>query len=265
MDEYVFPFEGINEPELNDVLSDTHLPFDYFNSLVYEYNQSRTNENERNSVDYVDEAVTNENLVECKYFDDESFSNLSPCLEKLSALFCNINSVPKNLDTFTSTYLNKYKPMVLSFCEARLDKNTEDLYPLEGYIARFNSRNSRGGGLITYIKSSIPHKVIPSMCVMTDYVEALGIEINLDGEIFCICSIYRKPGSDFEQFMNAYQDILRNIGNKKCIIGGDLNLDLLKYYSCTRVESFANLSFEHSFVPLINKPTRVTSHIVRLS
>ena len=38
---------------------------------------------------------------------------------------------------------------------------------------------------------------------------------------------------------------------------GDLNLNLIDYHSNAKVRNFVNLIFQHSLVPIVNKPTRV--------
>ena len=46
--------------------------------------------------------------------------------------------------------------------------------------------------------------------------------------------------------------------NKPFYITGDFNLNLLDYKTNTKVKSYLNMIFAHSFIPLINKPTRVS-------
>ena len=43
-------------------------------------------------------------------------------------------------------------------------------------------------------------------------------------------------------------------------ITGDLNLNLLDYKTNAKVKSYLNLIFSHSFIPLINKPTRISKN-----
>ena len=46
--------------------------------------------------------------------------------------------------------------------------------------------------------------------------------------------------------------------NNPIYITGDLNLNLLDYNSNAKVKSYLNIIFAHSFIPLINKPTRIS-------
>ena len=48
--------------------------------------------------------------------------------------------------------------------------------------------------------------------------------------------------------------------DKTCFLVGDLNLNLIDYQSNAKVRDFVNLIFQHSLVPIVNKPTRVTKN-----
>ena len=48
--------------------------------------------------------------------------------------------------------------------------------------------------------------------------------------------------------------------NKLFYAAGDFNLNVLNYNKNEKVTKFLNLTFEYGFVPVINKPTRVTKN-----
>ena len=48
--------------------------------------------------------------------------------------------------------------------------------------------------------------------------------------------------------------------NKLFYATGDFNLNVLDYNKNEKVTKFLNLTFEYGFVPVINKPTRVTKN-----
>jgi hypothetical protein len=73
--------------------------------------------------------------------------------------------------------------------------------------------------------------------------------------------IYRRPGSDISTFNNMLSNNLATIQSehKACIHVGDYNLNLLKAGTHPPTNEFTDINFEHSFFPLITKPTRITS------
>ena len=47
---------------------------------------------------------------------------------------------------------------------------------------------------------------------------------------------------------------------KECLLLGDFNIDLLRYNQHNITNDFLDTMFSHSFLPTINRPTRITSH-----
>ena len=43
----------------------------------------------------------------------------------------------------------------------------------------------------------------------------------------------------------------------ECLIAGDFNVDVLKYDEYADTEDFINNLYEHLFIPLISRPTRL--------
>ena len=62
------------------------------------------------------------------------------------------------------------------------------------------------------------------------------------------------------EFIEQFSYVLENLNKYKChsYILGDFNIDLLKTNCHAPTAKFINLIFSSSFIPLINRPTRVT-------
>ena len=72
--------------------------------------------------------------------------------------------------------------------------------------------------------------------------------------------IYRPPNSNLDTFFEYMNVVLekKKKENKLCYLLGDYNIDLLKTETHTKTGEFIDLMFASHFVPLINKPTRVS-------
>jgi len=72
--------------------------------------------------------------------------------------------------------------------------------------------------------------------------------------------LYRPPNSNVSTFNETIGDLLKLLNAKKLpvYILGDFNIDLLKYNTHNPTSEFVNTIFSESFIPLINRPTRVT-------
>ena len=52
--------------------------------------------------------------------------------------------------------------------------------------------------------------------------------------------------------------ILEKLGRQQCYIMGDFNLDLLKHEKHPPTEQFLDMMYANAYIPLINRPTRIT-------
>jgi len=100
---------------------------------------------------------------------------------------------------------------------------------------------------------------------MTDTFESLFIEIGLNKKIL-IGIIYRPPGACMKEFNMELQTLLDPIrkDNIECYIMGDLNINLINSGTHTDTASFLEVMYGNSFIPLINKPTRITERSATL-
>ena len=93
-------------------------------------------------------------------------------------------------------------------------------------------------------------------------IEALCVEIINNKSKNIINTQYRQPAgnlNEFEAYLNTFL-AKSKATDKTCLLVGDLNLNLIDYQSNAKVRNFVNLLFQHSLVPIINKPTRVTKN-----
>ena len=99
-------------------------------------------------------------------------------------------------------------------------------------------------------------------------VESCWIEIdpcNGKSHIVIGC-IYRHPNANMEEFTNQLDEIMKQLQQRKyqVYILGDMNIDFLKYGTHTQTEEYLDMLYSNNFLPLITKPTRVTSHTATL-
>ncbi len=95
--------------------------------------------------------------------------------------------------------------------------------------------------------------------------ESLFIEIVNNTEWnFIFGVIYRpntEPHADMDIFSSNMEDIMDTIkkGNLPCVISGDFNVDLLRFKTHAKTNAFLDGICSHGFLPIISKPTRVTT------
>ena len=124
-------------------------------------------------------------------------------------------------------------------------------------------RTGKGGGIAVFLHESLTFNVRHDLSVNNANIEALCVEIiNKKSKNILINTQYRLPAgnlSEFEVYLNTFLAKSKTT-DKTCFLVGDLNLNLIDYQSNAKVRDFVNLIFQHSLVPIVNKPTRVTEN-----
>ena len=217
-----------------------------------------------------------ENLSES--FEDCSYSTpseLKVLLEKLptrnqhfSVISFNIRSLKKNFEEFKDFITDlEYKFSVISLSETWCldDPRNESLYKLNNYTCVHQARSGErsGGGTCLFIHSSLSFQKRSDLSVNNNDIESLSIEIiNKNKKNIIVNVTYRQPAGNTNVFEDSFKNILstKKDSKKSIYITGDLNLNLLDYKTNAKVKSYLNLIFSHNFIPLINKPTRISKN-----
>ena len=98
-----------------------------------------------------------------------------------------------------------------------------------------------------------------NLCVKTNFLETIFAELILgNGQKLVVGMVYRRPGTSIPHFLEKLGLLLEQSHERKSIIMGDINLNLLDISSDDNVVDLANLFRQYSFSPIIVKPTRVT-------
>ena len=245
MSDYVFPFDQLNY--LNDFYSDEILPYDRYCRLVADYADHESDYNTYNPADIFDENLVQSNNVSCEYIDLNDFLSTGSN-GKFSVLHMNINSLPKHLSELTANFTDLTNlPDIIALSETKLNHSTESLYSIGGYNSIFNSNSSQSGGLAFFIKSNLKYTILENKNHSFPHIEILCISIAAQPKPITICLIYRRPSSNIDQFLEHYQNLLRELRSINGLIIGDINLDLLRYENSSTVKKFVDVNFEFFF------------------
>lgn len=204
----------------------------------------------------------------CKYYSEKTFNKDITVSEyaSFSVMHTNIRSIPRNLSAFLANIENlDNKFSVLAFTETWLNSSTAELYHINGYEHVFKVRTDRlGGGVSLFIQNHLNFQLRPELNSPDHNIETLFCEIDKSISPFSkniiIGVIYRPPNTDMTKF-NAYLNIVLDLiakEGKLCYILGDFNINLLNESSHSQTHEFLDNMLSHSFLPVINRPTRVT-------
>ena len=132
---------------------------------------------------------------------------------------------------------------------------------LNNYSFEFTPTETYAGGTLLYIANHLSYKCCNDLNVyIKNELESTFIEIvNPKKSDIIVGVIYRHPSMDLTDFnCNYLNQLLQNISKEKksIFLLGDFNVNLLNYNEHNQTNSLAS----NSFIPLILRPTRITSH-----
>ena len=123
--------------------------------------------------------------------------------------------------------------------------------------------NKRGGGVSLFLKNGIMYRCREDLGKSYSYIESIFVELDRNstniGRNIVVGCIYRPPDSNIDSFVESIAETLNilNNENKVVYLMGDFNINLLNYNTHRSTKEFIETLFSYSYLPLINKPTRV--------
>lgn len=269
--QYLFPFNEINDEELNCIFSDT-VQNNFHNDV--DINTAVVCDSDENVTLY--DLDPDENFFELnndvKYWlPDEFNKNPDFINDKLnfSMLHFNSRSLNKNYDAINQ-FIDQLdlRFSIYGFSETWIYEKTPLLFNMDGYTFYHSDREGRkGGGVALLVNDSFDVKVRKDIQLPDNICESLFIEILLtNARNIIVGIIYRDPNKPICEFTNHINECLEEISSehKNVYIMGDYNINLLNYNSIKCINDFLNTIYNNSFRPLIDKPTRISKKSVTL-
>ena len=128
---------------------------------------------------------------------------------------------------------------------------------IHGYNIYRNNRDIKDGGVVLYVKESLPE---PTVNIISDKLELIELEFNpIHAKPFLIISWYRTPTSvmddvSLENLRNTLKEADKE--EKEIILIGDTSCDL-KSHQNANTKKLKTIYSEYEFEQLIKTPTRV--------
>ena len=237
---------------------------DYLESIDHEFDSDP-------DTNFFNEYCHNFPIESCYYlesdFDKYTSTILNSDNEFLSFIHVNIRSIRANGSDFYS-YLEtlRLKFSCIALTETWLKNDMDQTFSFPGYKSINRTRkNSHGGGVSILIKEGISYKIKENLCFINRDIECIFIEARLSKRVL-IGVIYRPPDRNIKDFNSQLRIILDTVSDLHipCYLLGDTNINLLNHSTHSETGNYIDLLYSYSFVPLINRPTRVTDHSATL-
>ena len=214
------------------------------------------------------------------YYDLPSFQRVAELKgpNHLSFFYSNSRSLVKNKDNFETffSYISsnmKFQFEILAFVETWLSEDLENLVIFDDYqpVYKHKVTNKEGGGLSIFLHNSINFVLRNDIIIPKNkqhMYDCLFVEIvckNNNNILFGL--FYRSPKyNSVNQLTETMTEVLSTIcrENKKIIIAGDFNINLLRSESDASIANFLDVMMGQNLLPKITLPTRVTSKTATL-
>ena len=274
--EDIFPFNHIeNYLEFRQALHDSNTsqcldPLDPDSDI---FDPFEINDDSDHIVEYQGELDPDKNYFNqfsyhlsqsSNYYCEDSFNK---CIDRcnmnkdlLSLIHLDIRSLPANLTDFM-TYMSNVNHIfyIIGFTETWLQPIKIETFGIDGYNPVGLTRQSgKCGGVSLFISDDIVYSEIQELNMVEDHIECIFIKITIRGHTYFIGLVYWPPNSNITEFSNTMHSILDKVASKQCYIMGDYNLDLPKHEIHHPTENFLDIMYANYFIPLINRPTRIT-------
>ena len=226
-------------------------------------------------LNHLNEMYVSNNLLSCHYFIANTFKSKlqteNVTREAFSMIHLNMRSASRDkmpqLEAYLSTLDHDFSMIGMS--ETWFSDGYQASIP--NYISNDPNlhtfrKDRTGGGASLYIREGLEYKSRKDLNFLEDYIETVFVEISSScisiEKNLVVGVVYRPPNGNRELFNAKIKVILdrANTSDKQCRIMGDCNLNLLSTETDPATAHFVNEMFSHSMLPLINKPTRCTTH-----
>ena len=272
---FTFPFQDLNDDALSNVFTSDNvaqvISLEVLESRSFHNVKIDASDDRFHSFDSLgaDNFVSDSlNVINpnCSYVFPDSITSNSASMTHLSIISHNISSLPNHFDEFTLQCLHPNSFDVIGFSETRLTQDIQHLFTLPDYHAYFSHHSRNSGGVALYVHDRFSSHGRADLSFQEDFIESIFTEITINNESLLIGQLYRRPKSNFSLFLEKIQLIIETASqeNKKCLISGDFNLDLLKADSDNKVRETVSTLNSRLFFSAVTKPTRVQGNSASL-
>ena len=120
---------------------------------------------------------------------------------------------------------------------------------MDGFSKTYRfDRNKHGGGVMVYIRDTIPSKILEKHSSPKD-IECLFIELNFRKCKWLLCRTYHLPSQNDEYYFNYLDKALDTYSHyKKVLLVGDFNTEIAEHYK-------ESLLYKHELSNLVKEKT----------
>lgn len=172
----------------------------------------------------------------------------------ISILFNNIDGNSSNFDSFVAEIGQCDTDFsVIGIAETNINEENKNLYQMTGYSSEYNSKirgKLKGSGLGIYVRENLQFSKVEKLCLCSEDIESLFIEITNTELTQFIGVIYRPPSGSKANFIRELEVLVKELPSDNVSIMGDFNINLL-----ANATEFENTIYASNLIPTISIAT----------
>ena len=146
-------------------------------------------------------------LPACDYIDPDNSGRIKPGQNDLSIMQINTRGLLNKLDHLRDI-INYSNPDVILMCETWLNARTNDLVEIKGYKLVSKNRSDRIGGCVgILLKRELRTRLRADLCVETEHLEHVVVELKTDTKNILLVSGYRPPNTSVKTMLSEYKNL----------------------------------------------------------
>jgi len=185
-----------------------------------------------------------------------------------SLFHSNVRSLKRNFENLQTHLLNElgYPFNIIGITEIRITENdqSDDHPSIPGYSFEFTPTPLAAGGVGMFVDENVKYRVIEK--ISSRAFQALLVELQFELKSNIICGVIYRQHNSPESFQTYFDETLEKLSTsgKPIYVMGDFNINLLNAETCNFTKDFLLSLQSFSFIPTIDKPTRVNSNSATL-
>ena len=196
-------------------------------SVICDYNDgaiSVANDSSQTMQNVVNEISVNSCV---KHFNEDLSKFSKTNVKNMIFSHLNVNSMSCKFMEIHELLVKGYSD-ILFLSETKLDMSFPDAqFHIDKFLIHRIDRNVHGGGLVCYIKETIPHKNRTDIAINQNGIESLVIQVKIHHKNMFFLHIYKPPNVNVIHLNNALETMLNNCFSESdsIFVVGDLNVN----------------------------------------
>ena len=211
----------------------------------------------------------------CKYYNEDKFNSMLPNHQEksLKVFHLNIRSLNKHcheLEAFLSCLNCKFDVLLLTEIGNTNKELIENVFDNYNFYYEHSIYKKGGAGLLIkkerFDEIEISENKVKLNCSNCSncIVESIFADLKYNDNVITVGSVYRHPSGSVPHYNDSLNQCLNKFNDKNMfIIGGDINIDLLKTNN-TYTQNYVDTMLSYNLIPSIIIPTRFTDHSTTL-